>query len=72
MAPVDAGRPDEADVTFDIYPYPAGSSIPVSFLPSDAQEGGPAAILRRLARRRGAPRIAALARRAQERSRWRT
>jgi N-acyl-D-amino-acid deacylase len=37
------------DVTFDVYPYPAGSSIPVSFLPSGAQEGGPDAILARLA-----------------------
>ena len=51
MAPVDAGRHGEADVTFDIYPYPSGSSIPVSFLPSQVQEGGPAAILRRLADR---------------------
>ena len=48
MAPVDAGRSGDADVTFDIYPYPSGSSIPVSFLPGAIQEGGPAAILRRL------------------------
>ena len=48
MASVDAGRNGDADVTFDIYPYPSGSSIPVSFLPGAIQEGGPAAILRRL------------------------
>lgn len=49
MAPVDMGRRGEADVTFDIYPYPSGSSVPVSFLPGHIQDGGPAAILERLA-----------------------
>jgi N-acyl-D-amino-acid deacylase len=48
MAPVDAGRTPNTDVTFDIYPYPTGSSIAVALLPDEAQEGGPAAILRRL------------------------
>ena len=48
MASIDAGRNGDADVTFDIYPYPSGSSIPVSFLPGAIQEGGPAAILKRL------------------------
>jgi N-acyl-D-amino-acid deacylase len=46
IAPAQA---DGLDVTFDIYPYPAGSSIPVSYLPGWVQEGGPDAILRRLA-----------------------
>ena len=29
------------DVTLDIYPYASGSTIPVSFLPSWTQDGGP-------------------------------
>ena len=49
MAPVDSGRRGGEDVTFDIYPYPSGSSVPVSFLPGPIQEDGPAAILSRLA-----------------------
>src|SRR4029077_6347464 len=48
MAPVDAGRTADSDVTFDIYPYPTGSSIAVALLPDGAQEGGPLEILRRL------------------------
>lgn len=48
MAPVDAGRTADSDVTFDIYPYPTGSSIAVALLPDAAQEGGPVEILRRL------------------------
>ncbi len=49
MRPIDEARTADSDVTFDIYPYPSGSSIPVSFLPGWAQVGGPDAILRRLA-----------------------
>ena len=45
---IDPARADGLDVTFDVYPYPTGSSIPVSLLPSEAQEGGPDAILDRL------------------------
>jgi N-acyl-D-amino-acid deacylase len=48
MAPVDAGRTADSDVTFDIYPYPTGSSLAVALLPGWAQEGGPVEILRRL------------------------
>ncbi len=48
MDPIDAVRTPESDVTFDIYPYPSGSSIAVSLLPAFAQEDGPAAILKRL------------------------
>jgi N-acyl-D-amino-acid deacylase len=48
MELIDPARGDGLDVTFDVYPYPAGSSIPVSLLPSEAQEGGPDAILARL------------------------
>ena len=47
MAPIDRARADGVDVTFDIYPYPTGSSFPV-YLPGWAQEGGPDAILERL------------------------
>ena len=46
--PIDAVRTPESDVTFDIYPYPSGSSIAVSLLPAFAQEDGPVAILKRL------------------------
>ena len=48
MAPIDRAHADGVDVTFDIYPYPVGSSFPV-YLPGWAQEGGPDAILERLA-----------------------
>jgi N-acyl-D-amino-acid deacylase len=48
MGPIDAARTDESDVSFDIYPYPTGSSIAVALLPDEAQEGGPVEILRRL------------------------
>ena len=49
MRLIDPARAAGADVTFDVYPYPAGSSIPVSYVPGWAQDGGPDAILRRLA-----------------------
>jgi len=48
MTRIDPARADGLDVTFDVYPYPTGSSIAVSLLPSEVHEGGPAAILRRL------------------------
>ena len=48
MAPVDHAKAEGVDCTLDIYPYPTGSSIPISQLPSHAQEGGPEAIIRRL------------------------
>ncbi len=47
--PIDRARDQGVDCTMDIYPYPSGSSIAVSFLPGDMQEGGPDAILERLA-----------------------
>ncbi|MGH7266933.1 MAG: N-acyl-D-amino-acid deacylase family protein [Candidatus Rokuibacteriota bacterium] len=49
MERIDPARSEGVDATFDVYPYPAGSSIAVSLLPSEAQEGGPEAILARLA-----------------------
>ena len=48
-APIDRAQAQGVDCTMDIYPYPSGSSITVSFLPGDMQEGGPDAILERLA-----------------------
>ena len=48
MLDIDRAKEEGADITLDIYPYPAGSSIPVSYLPSYAQEGGPDALLERL------------------------
>lgn len=45
MAPVNRAQAEGVDVTFDIYPYPTGSSYPLSFIPPWAQEGGPDAIL---------------------------
>ena len=49
MAPIDKAKAEGVDCTLDIYPYPTGSSIPISFLPSYAQDGGPEALLKRLA-----------------------
>ncbi len=45
---IDAAKAGGADITLELYPYPAGSTFLVSFLPSYAQDGGPEAILRRL------------------------
>ena len=41
-------KADGVDVTFDIYPYPSGSSYPISYIPAWAQEGGPDGIVERL------------------------
>ncbi len=48
LGPIDEAKAEGVDVTLDIYPYASGSTIPVSFLPSWAQEGGPDAIVARL------------------------
>ena len=48
MHKIDQAKAEGVDCTLDIYPYPTGSSIPINFLPSYAQEGGPDAIIRRL------------------------
>ena len=44
----DAARAEGIDFTLDIYPYPTGSTVPVTFLPGRMQEGGPDEILKRL------------------------
>ncbi len=45
---IDEARARGIDVTFDSYPYLAGSTVLFWFLPPWAQEGGPDAILERL------------------------
>lgn len=47
--PIDRSKDQGVDCTMDIYPYPSGSSIAISFLPGEMQEGGTDAILERLA-----------------------
>ena len=49
MTRIDPARADGLDITFDVYPYPSGSSVAVSLLPSAVHDGGPEAILARLA-----------------------
>jgi N-acyl-D-amino-acid deacylase len=49
LAEAEAAAADGVDVSFDIYPYPSGSSYPISYLPPWVHEGGPDAILERLA-----------------------
>ncbi len=46
MADRDAARAEGIDFTLDIYPYPTGGTVPVTFLASSFQEGGPDAILK--------------------------
>lgn len=48
LALVDEAREKGIEVTFDAYPYIAGSSMLVSFLPPWVHEGGPDAIMARL------------------------
>ena len=45
---IDAAKAEGVDITLELYPYPAGSTFLVSFLPSYAHEGGPDSIRRRL------------------------
>jgi N-acyl-D-amino-acid deacylase len=49
MSRIDAARAEGLDISFDVYPYPTGSSVAVSLLPSAVHDGGPDAILARLA-----------------------
>lgn len=48
LAQLEAARAEGVDVSFDMYPYPAGSSYILQLLPPDAQEGGIQALLARL------------------------
>ena len=45
---IDEAKAQGVDCTLELYPYPTGSSYPVSFLPSYAHECGPDEIIRRL------------------------
>jgi N-acyl-D-amino-acid deacylase len=49
LAKLEAVRKAEVDVSFDMYPYPAGSTTLLQLLPPDALEGGLPALLARLA-----------------------
>ena len=41
MELIDKAKAEGVDCTLELYPYPTGSSFPLSFLPSYAHEGGP-------------------------------
>ncbi len=45
---IDKAKEEGVDSSLELYPYPTGSSYPLSLLPSYAHEGGPDAILQRL------------------------
>ena len=45
---IDRAKSEGVDCTLELYPYPTGSGYPMMFLPSEANEGGPAAIMDRL------------------------
>jgi N-acyl-D-amino-acid deacylase len=45
---IDEAKAQGVDCTLELYPYPTGSSFPLSLLPSYAHQGGPDAIIRRL------------------------
>jgi N-acyl-D-amino-acid deacylase len=49
LARLEAARAAGIDISFDMYPYPAGSSYMLQLLPPSAQEGGLPALLARLA-----------------------
>ncbi len=48
MELIDEAKAEGVDVTCELYPYPVGSTFPMSMLPSYAHEGGPDAIIQRL------------------------
>ena len=45
---IDEAKAEGVDCSLELYPYPTGSSYPISNLPSYAHEGGPDEIVRRL------------------------
>jgi N-acyl-D-amino-acid deacylase len=53
IARLEAARRDGVDVSFDMYPYPAGSSYVLQLLPPEAQEGGLEALLAQLGDKQG-------------------
>jgi N-acyl-D-amino-acid deacylase len=48
IAKLEAARREGIDVSFDMYPYPAGSSYVLQLLPPEAQEGGLPGLLAQL------------------------
>jgi N-acyl-D-amino-acid deacylase len=49
MDELDRAIADGVDLTLDVYPYPCGSTMPVCRFPGWFVEGGPTAIMKRLA-----------------------
>ncbi len=49
MAEIDAAKAQGVDVSLECYPYPVGSSFPMSFFAGDFHDGGADAVLERLA-----------------------
>jgi N-acyl-D-amino-acid deacylase len=49
LARLETARAEGIDISFDMYPYPAGSSYVLQLLPPEAQEGGLEALRTRLA-----------------------
>ena len=48
MAEIDEAKAEGVTVTLELYPYPTGSTFPLSFLPSPDHEGGLDAVMSRL------------------------
>ena len=48
MSEIDKAKAEGVDCTLELYPYPSGSSLALSNLPSYANDGGPDAMIRRL------------------------
>ena len=48
FALIEQAKAEGVDVTGDLYPYPTGSTFPMSSLPSWAHDGGPDAMIERL------------------------
>ena len=57
MALIDEAKSEGVDCTLELYPYPTGSSFPLSFLPSQDHEGGPDEIMKRLRDKSARPRM---------------
>jgi N-acyl-D-amino-acid deacylase len=51
MTDIDRAKREGVDITLECYPYPVGSSFPLSYFFGDFHEGGPKAILQRLSDR---------------------
>jgi N-acyl-D-amino-acid deacylase len=48
MADIDRAKSEGVDITLECYPYPVGSSFPLTYFHGKFHEGGPKAILQRL------------------------